>query len=185
MPKVLTLFCDSECCSGPRFFSCDGDAPYLSQQDINQVFVTYRCRNCGESTKTYALLIFMHQGPRNGKMYKFGELPSFGPPTPAKVISLIGPNKEYFLKGRRAENQGLGIAAFAYYRRIVENQKNRILGEIIRVSERIRAPQEVIADLQTAISEVQFSKAVASIKHGIPQVLLIHPTFRITPTSFA
>jgi len=107
-------------------------------------------------------------------MYKFGETPPFGPPTPARVISLIGPDKEYFLKGRRAENQGLGIGAFAYYRRVVENQKNRILEEVIRVSERIGAPHEVITDLRTAISETQFSKAMSSIKHGIPQILLIN-----------
>jgi hypothetical protein len=38
--------------------------------------------------------------------------------------------------GRRAENQGMGIGAFAYYRRVVENQKNRIIAEIKRVAEK-------------------------------------------------
>ena len=59
--------------------------------------------------------------------------PPFGPPTPARVITLIGPDKEYYLKGRRAENQGMGIGAFSYYRRVVENQKNRIIDEVITI----------------------------------------------------
>jgi len=46
------------------------------------------------------------------------------------VITLIGPDREIFLRGRRAENQGLGIGAFAYYRRVVENQKGRIITQI-------------------------------------------------------
>jgi hypothetical protein len=31
--------------------------------------------------------------------YKIGELPIYGPPTPARLISLIGPDREIFLKG--------------------------------------------------------------------------------------
>jgi hypothetical protein len=43
------------------------------------------------------------------RMLKFGEVEPFGPPTPARVITLLGPEKDYYLKGRRAENQGMGI----------------------------------------------------------------------------
>ncbi|PIT81270.1 hypothetical protein B9Z40_14560 [Limnohabitans sp. 15K] len=86
---------------------------------------------------------------------------------------MIGGERDYFLKGRRAENQGLGIAAFAYYRRVVENQKTRIIDEIIRVAQKIGAPKEVTDDLNAARSETQFSRAVEVIKHGVPESLLI------------
>ncbi len=109
-----------------------------------------------------------------GECYKFGELPLYGPPTPSKLIKLIGPDREIFLKGRRCENQGLGIGAFVYYRRVVENQKNRILDEIIKVSEKISASEESIAALKEAKKEIQFSKALASVKDAIPQALLIN-----------
>ena len=90
------------------------------------------------------------------------------------MITLIGPDREYYLKGRRAENQGMGIGAFGYYRRVVENQKNRIIDEIIRVSEKIGAPKEMLADLLAAKNETQFSRAVDAVKHGIPPVLLVN-----------
>ena len=54
-----------------------------------------------------------------------------------------------FMQGRRCENQGFGIGAFAYYRRVVENQKNRILERIIKVSEKIGAPEDSINTLRS------------------------------------
>jgi hypothetical protein len=104
---------------------------------------------------------------------KLGELPLFGPPTPSRVISLIGPDRKIFLKGRRAEIQGLGIGAFAYYRRVVENQKNRILTEIGKVAARVGARAEDLEKLEAARHETQFSKAVEDVKAALPQILLI------------
>lgn len=109
-----------------------------------------------------------------GTALKLGEVPAFGPPTPAKVISLIGPDKDLFLKGRRAENQGMGIAAFAYYRRVIEGQKDRILDEVIKVCKRLSADQRIITELARAKGETQFSKAVDSVKLAVPQALLIN-----------
>jgi hypothetical protein len=51
-------------------------------------------------------------------------------------------------KGRRCENQGLGISAFGYYRRVVQNAKNEIIGEVLKVAEAVPAPAEVIDELK-------------------------------------
>lgn len=97
-----------------------------------------------------------------------------GPNTPARLIKLVGPDRELFLQGRRCENQGLGIGAFVYYRRVLENQKNRILSEILKVATRLGASGAAIAELEAALKEDQFSKALDGVKHGIPQTLLIN-----------
>jgi len=101
-------------------------------------------------------------------------MPEYGPPTPARLIKLIGPDRELFLKGRRCENQGLGVGAFVYYRRVVESQKNRILDEIIKVANKVGASSEQLKTLNAAKSEVQFSRALADMKDAIPQALLIN-----------
>jgi hypothetical protein len=110
----------------------------------------------------------------DGKAYKIGEFPSFGPPTPARLTSLIGPDRELFIKGRRCENQGLGIGAYAYYRRVVEQQKNRILGEVIRVSQRLDVDEEKIAILKNAQAEQQFAKAMDMVRSAVPPALLVN-----------
>jgi len=109
-----------------------------------------------------------------GQCYKFGELPTYGPPVSPKLIKLIGPDRDEFLKGRRCENQGLGVGSFIYYRRVVENQKNRILEQVIKVSEKIGASKEKIDTLKNAIKETQFSKALNMAKDSIPESLLIN-----------
>jgi len=38
---------------------------------------------------------------------------------------------------RQAEALGLGIGAFGYYRRVLENQKDRLFDEILKVSVRV------------------------------------------------
>ena len=128
----------------------------------------YSCEKCGKSAKSYVVRFWS-----TDDVQKLAEWPPFAPRTPPKVMSLVGPDRELFLKGRRAEIEGLGIAAYAYYRRIIEDQKNRLLDEIIRVARHLGRPAEVIRKLETAKSETQFSKAVESVKEVIPEVLRI------------
>ncbi len=107
-------------------------------------------------------------------MIKFGENPVFGPPIPARLLKLIGPDRDTFLKGRRCENQGLGVGAFVYYRRVVEQQKIRIFKEIVKVSEKIGAPKEKLTILNAAMVEGQFTKALDMAKDAMPESLLIN-----------
>lgn len=171
----IQMHCSDDNCNGTRFFRCtnrsDIDVP---DSDHSFVYVSYICSNCRRNTKVFSLAVKHDVGLAKGTCYKFGELPLYGPPTPSKLIKLIGPDRDIFLKGRRCENQGLGIGAFVYYRRVVENQKNRILDEIIKVSEKLSAPESDIKILNDAKSETQFSKALSSVKNAIPQALLIN-----------
>jgi hypothetical protein len=82
-------------------------------------------------------------------------------------------NGDLFLKGRRAEIEGLGIGAFSYYRRIIEAQKNRLLDEVIRVARHLGTSPDTIAVLEAAKQETQFSRPVDDVKDAIPPALYI------------
>lgn len=172
----IQLHCDHENCNGVRFFRCvSGSEAELETKDYAFFYVTYRCSNCQRVEKTFSLAAKVDVDSKpQGKCYKFGELPTYGPPVSPKLIRLIGPDRDEFLKGRRCENQGLGVGAFIYYRRVVENQKNRILGEIIKVSERISATEDKIEKLKAAVTETQFSRALDMAKDAMPESLLIN-----------
>lgn len=172
--QEIQLHCPEESCNGLRFYRCTTSNVVLSEASWKHLFVTYKCSNCQKNTRTFALALHKTESEKSGHAYKFGEYPPFGPPTPARLVKLIGPDREVFLKGRRCENQGLGIGAFVYYRRVVENQKNRILSEILKVAEKLVVGEAAISELKAAIEETQFSKALESVKHGIPQSLLIN-----------
>lgn len=180
-PQLVTpdiqLHCPSEKCRGVRIFECTEDSEYSITSEGGPRFLTYVCRNCKESSRLYALAARITtksvKGVFDGEVYKIGEMPPFGPPVPARVISLVGPERNLFLKGRRAENQGLGIGSFAYYRRVVDSQWQRLIEEIIRVAERVGAPESMLAVLRQAAAEDQFAKAVGMIKDGIPESLKV------------
>ena len=172
LPKIR-LHCESEACQGLRFFESSDSKSWLSDEYWANKFVRYVCRNCGRSVKTFSLAVRRQGESGAGEAMKYGELPAFGPPTPSRVITLIGPDREMFLRGRRAENLGFGIGSFAYYRRVVENQKSRIIHEIAKASAKLGAAQEILTQLEQAEKETQFSKAIEQIKVGIPTALLI------------
>ena len=169
----IQLHCASKHCEGIRFFDPTDNSRNARPRARYNFFANYVCRNCKTFHKTYAFWAVVHEDETTGDVFKFGEVPPFGPPTPPRVITLIREERDYYLKGRRSENQGLGIAAFAYYRRVVENQKGRIFDEIIRVCDKLGAQDELIGELKAAKQETQFSKAMGVIKHAVPQALLI------------
>jgi hypothetical protein len=170
----LQLHCTTDTCNGLRFFRYrSGDREFYNNARIKYTFLIYVCSNCQRDMKRFSLFI-VREDSGSGESYKFGEHPPYGPPTPARLIRLFGKDRETFLKGRRCEMQGLGIGAFVYYRRVVENQKNQILSEIIRVSKKLKAPAEMIETLEQAKTEVQFAKALSSVKDAIPQALFIN-----------
>ena len=171
----IQLHCPNDSCNGIRFFRCISGCGKSLTTSYQYLYVTYQCSNCQVNLKTYSLAAKLDAEKKTtGELYKFGELPTYGPPTPPRLVKLIGPDRETFLKGRRCENQGLGIGAFIYYRRVVENQKNRILNEIIKVSEKLGAPDSKIDTLRNAVNETQFSKALDMAKDVIPESLLIN-----------
>ncbi len=168
----IQIHCDHDKCQGERFFR-PTNSPELKPDTSSTHFVYYKCSNCRSSYKMYALNCITDKSGYSGKSTKFGEIPAFGPPTLPRLQRLIQPDRDLFFKGRNCEIHGLGIGAFAYYRRVVEEQKNRILDEIIKVANQIKAPKGLVQDLEEAKKEKQFSGAVDKIKRGMPESLLI------------
>ena len=169
----IRMHCPSSECDGVRTFRFLGDSPGLTRLHALERFLTYACRNCLQEFKVFALRVTLDRSGQHGTAIKFGELPGFGPPTPARLISLIGPDREIFLAGRRCENRGLGIGAFAYYRRVVEHQKGRIIQEMARVAKQLGTSPDDLKLFEEAARETQFSNAIDKIKTAIPPVLRI------------
>ena len=173
MPEIQ-LHCDHDDCNGIRFFRCTSGGRTLKVGKFEFFYVTYGCSNCQDVQKTFSLgAKATKRDDPSGECFKFGELPLYGPPVSPKLIKLVGPDRDEFLKGRRCENQGLGVGAFIYYRRVVENQKNRILEEIIKVSNKIGAAPEKLEVLRGAVKETQFARALEKAKDALPESLLI------------
>lgn len=169
----IQIQCTSEECQGLRFFDA-ADESWLNPEKHNNSFVVYCCRNCRRQYKTFALGSDYDKARGKWTVKKYGEDPAFGTATPVRALNLIGGELGLFVLGRRCEEEGMGIGAFAYYRRVIESQKNRIFDELIRVIGRVNPGNPVLDEIEAAKKEPQFIKAVESIKHSLPRVLDIN-----------
>ncbi|OHV26653.1 hypothetical protein EOS93_15355 [Rhizobium sp. RMa-01] len=170
-PPDLRLYCQQ--CGGDRTFRCPNEEVISVSRTAASFNVYYQCGDCHDQTKLFSLYAIFNDKP-SGQLYKYGEMPPFGVPVPNKVLRLFGKDAKMFQKGRQCENLGYGVAAFAYYRRVVENHKNDIFEEIIKVCRTVNAPQAIIDELQQAKQEIAFTKAIGAIKSALPQGLLIN-----------
>jgi len=181
VPELL-LHCYGTCqsqsyCAGKqrtRGFLFPGTDAQLNRDSI----LCYHCVKCQTFVKSYAIRFLGDATTlatsKFADVSKLGEWPAFSFDTPARVLRLFELDREIYLKGRRAELEGLGVGAFTYYRRIVEDHKNRLLEEIIRVAERTSTSGEIVAQLRAAQAEISFSKAMDRVKDAIPQSLFIN-----------
>jgi hypothetical protein len=170
----IQLYCDSAECGGVRFFDPISESNFLNQPNWTKIFLDYRCRHCLKSGKTFALIVKVPLLKSAGQVLKFGESPVFAPHIPSRLLSIVGDDQDLFRKARLSESHGLGIGAFVYYRRMVENQKARLIGEIVKVARRVKSAPEAIAALSEAAGEKQFGTAIAKVKDAIPEVLKIN-----------
>jgi len=168
----LFLYCPE--CEGDRHFDCEGENFHIftiGRESIGGLF--YLCRNCRKFHREFALSIARDTDDL-ASVKKFGEWPPHGEKLSRRVQNLLGEeNWPLFLKGRSAENAGLGIGAFGYYRRVVDNLWSELLEKSIEVAKITKFPPESIKVLETALNIKQFSKAVDMIGDGIPEVLKI------------
>lgn len=171
----LNLHCPNGHCDRDQFFDCvasEGGQPQLEQPF--DVVLIYQCRNCQMYQKKIAIAV-LAESKVQAKATKYGESPPFGPVVPPRVLELIGhqENVDLFMKGRRAESHGLGIGAFTYYRRLVENLRDRLFDRVIEVAKRGQADDKRIESLEAAKANYQFTQSVKGIKPYIPESLLI------------
>lgn len=161
-------------CEGERTFrALAGTHEYMWGTNTIDVHPVYRCGDCLQELKRYALHITFVKN-KGCNIYKYGEIPAFGIPVPNRLLRLFGKeDSNLFMKGRQCESLGYGIAAFAYYRRVVENHRNDLFDEIIKVCHTVGASAELIEELNTAKTEISFSKSMGKIKSGLPEGLLI------------
>ncbi len=179
----LRLNCNK--CGGVRNFDVKWQhSSYLDNKEPSRAeddFLVYTCRDCEEYTKHYCLWAVPGGENGEGNVIKIGEYPELNIKLPTGLSKLFGADYSYFIKGLKCEKRGLGLGAYTYYRRVVENQKNRMFGEILKVAQKLGANKDMTQNIEKAINEVQFSTAVNIIKDAIPESLLIdgHNPFKL------
>jgi len=168
-PEVL-LYC-STCKLTMRFESRSTFHPATESGLLPLKWVQFGCKQCETEVHGFALRVELEYP--QWFITKVGQVPVFGPQTPARLVSLIGPEDDLFFKGRRCESQDLGIGAFVYYRRVIESLRDRLLDGIIKVIEHTKPDAERVERLTKAKAETQFTKSMEIAEDALPDSLFI------------
>jgi len=87
----------------------------------------YSCEHC----KTFERHFFIKVSPQRDSIVKVGQFPAWEIDGNRALESMLQEgHKDNYKRGLICESQGFGIAAFAYYRRIVEEVIDRLLRDI-------------------------------------------------------
>src|SRR5690606_1327614 len=127
--------------------------------------VYYLCTSCRQHEICF-LLKFC-----DGKVSKVGQSPSpFAfMEVPTSMRKALGSELEIYRKGLMNESVGIGVGAFAYYRRIIENRIAELLNEIALV-----AGVEYQDALKTLKASYNASQKIEVVKDLLPDRLKIN-----------
>ncbi len=105
----LLLYCDSEICSGLRVFRRSSGEQNFSGSGASRTlntFTVYVRSNCHRTTKTFSLHARTNDDEDGeGKAFKYGELPAFGPATPTRLLKILGKKPRYLHEGPTMRKQ--------------------------------------------------------------------------------
>lgn len=183
----LLLYCAD--CKGGRFFNTKNSvmarpSTLTNGKNTYNAIIEYECRNCNIGRKKYSVEFFFlslslahaKELPKYTMLAtKMGAHPEADVPPDESIQALeelLGRrDRDLFRAGWECEKQNRGIGAFAYYRRVVENQKNDLVEGCLKVAKRIGAHEDLVADLEKARGESQFTTALKAV--NIPEVLMV------------
>jgi len=177
LPEDIRVHCDNPKCDGTRRHWKHKDSKFQFDEEWFYFHAVYVCSDCKTHVKIFTLKV-QREGVKqySGVCTKIYQDPPFGAPIPKRLFYVVGEaNRESFLQARRAIARGLGIGAYAYYRRIVENKKFDLIRSILEIAQATNASEKQIELLKRAQSETQFTKAIENLRDvsAIPSVLLI------------
>lgn len=170
---TIRLYCPNEACDGERNFDGGWDNGNVQAGDVATIrrFLEYRCRDCHTYRKVFC--IEFNLIGTSGWITKIGEVPAASDSMPPHLRKALGPHYDWFNKGLRCERDGCGIGAFAYYRRVVEAERDRLFDELARAAETVPGTEDLVKQLKAAKEQIQFKQSLSSINAAFPPTLMI------------
>ena len=146
LPRQLRMYCDHQKCKAAEWWDVNSDEVYFTANSIQERI--YRCRNCGERTQYY---YFIWQEKEDFNIFnKVGQYPPLTiEPSPELANSLGPEDAELYKKGLIDFNFGHGIAAVAYFRRVLENKINALLDLIAEAARNAKVADDHLAEIET------------------------------------
>jgi hypothetical protein len=179
LPEYSTQFTnlfqiEMECpnCKRSRPFSDRRSTGYLPTNSLPQLKSSiysfrFECDSC--SSSKYAF--FIEVDIENGKIRKVGQSPAWSINLDKDIDRFLEDDSDFFKKALMCESQGYGIAAFSYYRRVLENSIGKILENLRSILEMEGSSSENIEQIDRALKGIVMDERIKIAKDAIPNSL--------------
>jgi len=147
-----------------EFFDGFGYSNYPSKGQT--VKATYLCTYC----QSFQIDFFIRLFDDSKSMCKAGQFPPWTLVGDENINGMLGAHKDYLNKGLICESQSYGVAAFAYYRRIVEEIIDALIvdiGELMSPEESARYNEALEAVKATRVT----AEKIDLVKDMLPAIL--------------
>ena len=126
--REIDSFCES-CAQVRPFQDCrssgGGSGMAIKALSTGTSYLEFTCVSCGKSRREF--LVEQVVNDDTIKLQKYGELPRKPLPRDPRLQKFLKDDLDYYEKGLVCLTNAYGIAAYAYFRRVVENNINRLL----------------------------------------------------------
>lgn len=130
LPKATIKMACQICSSEQTFVMTNNYDENCDHSDYSVSGLTFRLKYICMHCQNFERFFFVKVSDNKGSIMKVGQYPAWDSSTDSNVEKMLGAHANYFKKGLICESQGYGIGAFAYYRRIIEEIIDQLLGEI-------------------------------------------------------
>ncbi len=166
---VVPINMHCECCNSNQTFTM-GKEYKNSFGNIATANSTLTLRYICQSCKLFIREFLIHIDERLEFIYKAGQYPAIEIKTDRDFEKLLGKHFQLYHKGLICESHGFGIAAFSYYRRIIDDIIDEMLDSILTFIDNQNLEEYKEALLKTKSTKVTQHK-IELVKHLLPSIL--------------
>lgn len=128
----------------------------------------YRCTACEDW-----YLCWVEHNYQQSYLWKVGQVPMWLPAIAKDIATELGEDAELYQKALRNMNEGYGIGACAYLRRLIEKYINPLLELLYEVKKDQGASEEELADIKNVISKKDFTSKTEYAAQIAPPSIMV------------
>src|SRR5258708_31169705 len=129
----------------------------------------YQCVRC-QGDAVYFLIVELN----NGSAVKAGQFPMQSARVPSSIEKRLDASADFYRKALTCRNEGFGLAAVAYFRRVVEDKTNELIDVVADAAEAYGVSAPEVATIRGAKNEIRYDDKLKVAGQAIPEVLKPH-----------
>jgi hypothetical protein len=160
VPSTISLDCPV-CKKETSWGMTREDASALSRYFLYQ----YICHLCRGAYSTYLLYV------TNDSVVKIGQFPAPSAKIPNQIESRLGASAIFYRRALTSRNQGYGLGAVAYLRRVIENKTNELIDVVIESAQSMGVPIADVEKIRSAKSEKIYEDKIRIAVQALPDAM--------------